>query len=577
MRVTNGAELVVDTLEQLGVSHVFGLPGTQNVQLFDALRRSPLRTIVTSDEMAAAFAACGYARASGRVGVVTTIPGPGFTYALTALAEAHADSAPLLLLTLRQPDTGKHFQLQRIDQATIAAPLAKSVQFAEDIATLGTTIEQACADCLRGEPGPVLLEIAAHLMTASAQRHVANAGSICDGHVSALADAAFNEPLFEEIAVRLDAAARPLLFAGQGAQGAQAAIRKYCAARSFPVLTTCSGRGVINENHALALPRDFSFGLGRVVPEVIAEADLILVLGCKFAANGAAGFTLRLPEDRLIKVDSSSVVLNGNYPARWQLVATCEEFMARLLRRPSTSLTASSWGETHITELQRRLAEEREQAVPHEPVQVGVGPVRQFLRVMSKSLPDDSIITTDSGFNQALTRHYITVRRARGVIAPTDFQSMGFGLPAALGAALAAPATTIVACIGDGGLMQTATEMLTARREDIALTIVVFNDGMFGYIQRQQIDKFGVTSGIKLGNVDLAALTAAFDCEYFDAAEAMSDIARIAALPGVKLIDLKLHDPASVARQAVQGRLRESTHRALGPRIIPWLKRLLKR
>ena len=121
----NGANLICESLRELGVSHVFGLPGTQNVLLYEALRTRGMRSIVASDEGAAAFMAAGYARASGRVGVLTTIPGPGFVYALAGIVEAQHDSVPLLWLTLRQADNGRAFQLQQIDQAAMAKPVVK--------------------------------------------------------------------------------------------------------------------------------------------------------------------------------------------------------------------------------------------------------------------------------------------------------------------------------------------------------------------------------------------------------------------------------------------------------------------
>jgi len=121
----NGAKLICASLEERGVSHVFGLPGTQNVMLYEALRTSGLRSISASDEGAAAFMATGYAKASGHVGVLTTIPGPGFVYALAGIVEAQHDSIPLLWVTLRQADNTRAFQLQRIDQAAMAQPVVK--------------------------------------------------------------------------------------------------------------------------------------------------------------------------------------------------------------------------------------------------------------------------------------------------------------------------------------------------------------------------------------------------------------------------------------------------------------------
>ena len=160
----NGANLICESLRELGVSHVFGLPGTQNVLLYDALRIRGMRSIVASDEGAAAFMAAGYARASGRVGVLTTIPGPGFVYALAGIVEAQHDSVPLLWLTLRQADNGRAFQLQQIDQAAMAKPVVKRCMLVDRTDELAQALREAYAEAAAGEPGPVLLEIASAVL-----------------------------------------------------------------------------------------------------------------------------------------------------------------------------------------------------------------------------------------------------------------------------------------------------------------------------------------------------------------------------------------------------------------------------
>jgi acetolactate synthase-1/2/3 large subunit len=157
------------------------------------------------------------------------------------------------------------------------------------------------------------------------------------------------------------------------------------------------------------------------------------------------------------------------------------------------------------------------------------------------------------------------------MIAPTDFQSMGFGLPAAIGAKCAAPVAEVVACIGDGGLLQTATELQTAVRESLDLTVVVFNDGRFGYIERQQVAEFGAASGVDLGSVDYPALAEAFGCTYFDASAPEFSFAPVLGTAGVKLVDLPLGDPPSVRLLRARSRARATARRAIGP---VWIRRL---
>ncbi len=165
----SAAEIICDTLEQFGATCVFGMPGTQNVQMFEALRGSKLRTIVTTNESAAAFAANGYYRACGKVGVVTTIPGPGFTFALSGLAEALLDSVPLLHIVSSSGDgSDRPFQHQHLDLAGIARPLVKEVLLVSDISRLAETVARGYKLAESGEPGPVLLVFDKKLFGATA-------------------------------------------------------------------------------------------------------------------------------------------------------------------------------------------------------------------------------------------------------------------------------------------------------------------------------------------------------------------------------------------------------------------------
>jgi acetolactate synthase-1/2/3 large subunit len=239
----NGADLVCSVLRRLDVQCVFGLPGTQNVRLYEAMRAAGLRRVVSADEGSAAFMAAGYARASGRVGVLTTIPGPGFVYALPGIVEARHDSVPLLWITLRQADLGRAFQLQRIDQAQMAAPAVKRCFHIGSGDALVTTLAAAHELARAGEPGPVLVEIDAALLDTN-------------GADSTLAPSRPAMPKTEALAARLAESRHPVLYVGQGAQDGSEAVRALARRLSAPVLCTSSGRGVLPDTGAssIAMP-----------------------------------------------------------------------------------------------------------------------------------------------------------------------------------------------------------------------------------------------------------------------------------------------------------------------------------
>ena len=563
----NGAERICATLDALGVRTVFGLPGTQNVVLYDALRRSSLRSVVASDEGAAAFMATGYSRAAGGVGVLTTIPGPGFVYALAGVAEARHDSVPLLWLTLRQPADGQAFPLQRIDQVAMATPIVKRCMLVEAPDQLADNLVAGYWEALSGEPGPVLVQIAAHLLVQSAPAAPDKVASVAQGWVAP-----------QQLVERLHSARRPVLFVGQGAQGAATEVRQLAARWRAPVLFTSSGRGVIPDADALAFVQDFSFGIGSALPELIDRSDLILALGCKFTHNGSAAGRLRLPQEKLVRIDASADVLAANYPAGIALCARIEEVVPAIVHAVAET---SQWSDEELADMRARFALEREVSLEHEPTvatAAGELSVARLFAAMSRAFGRDVIYTADAGMHQALTRRYADVVSPRGSLCPADFQSMGFGLPGAIGAALARPGSTVVACVGDGALALSLGELLTAVREGVDLIVVVFNDGAYGLIRRQQLLTFGHAAGTELHRPDYSALAAAVGCSYFplDSTpdEVMQSVARTA---GVRLVEVILSGPPSLGRLAAGAVLREKLVRSIPDGALQVLRRALGR
>ena len=558
----NGANLICESLRELGVSHVFGLPGTQNVLLYEALRTRGMRSIVASDEGAAAFMAAGYARASGRVGVLTTIPGPGFVYALAGIVEAQHDSVPLLWLTLRQADNGRAFQLQQIDQAAMAKPVVKRCMLVDRTDELAQALREAHAEAAAGEPGPVLLEISSAVLEAECVR--------AKSPTPAVADTVDIRPL----AALLAQSARPLIYAGQGAQGAAEEVRRLAGRLRAPVLFTSSGRGVLPDTDPLAFVQDFSTGLGSVVPELIERADTVIALGCKFTHNGSGGGRLQLPENKLVRIDSSAAVLSANYPARLAVQSRVEDALAQLA---GVELPRSQWAEHDLIEWRARLNRENSLPISHEPVlgDTETGSVRAFFQALAAAAGARAIYAADAGLHQALTRRYAVAMLPRGLLCPSDFQSMGFGLPAAIGAALARPEASVIACVGDGGLALSAGELLTAVREGIDLAIVVFSDGQLNLIRRQQVTRFGYESGVRLRNPDYSALAKAVGCSYFPVVGDLTSLAqKVIGTPGVRLVELRLADTPSFHVQQIRSAVRERVRPLAPPGFWQVLKRL---
>jgi acetolactate synthase I/II/III large subunit len=496
-----GADALCDALTDLHVEHVFGVPGTQSIALWDALRRSGApKPVVAVSELGAAFMANGYARASGRLSVVVTIPGPGFAYALPGIAEARLDSVPLVQIAgapAVRPDGG--YALQAIAQADIAAPLVKRVVAVDSSDAVVEGIRQAAATAVAGEPGPVLFQITESALSGPVSRRVGSSPS-------ADAPAA---PNVEGVATRLQSARRPLLICGQGAAGCSGLVRQFVQAVRMPVLTTTSGRGVVSEDDPFCLPFDSPGASTAVANRLVAEADVILALGVKFSHNGSLGFALRLPSDRLIRVDASSEVLARGYPADVAVEADAGAFLEAL----SAELRGgggSTWAAEELETWRNRLAAAARST--SEPLLAGLDPGEVF-GALSRSLPPGSVVTTDSGLHQYLARRHLIVRSPRSLVVPTDFQSMGFGIPAAFGAAIATDRPA-VAVIGDGGFAIGGLELAKVVAAGVPLVVVVLVDRSFGLIRVQQLRRTGHESGVELPPIDLERVAAAVGARH---------------------------------------------------------------
>lgn len=531
-------------LEALGIRTVFALPGTQNVALFDALRRSSLRTVVPASELAGGFMANGFARATGELGVLLTIPGPGFAYALPALAEARLDSTPLLHLTGTPAERpGSAFQLQAIDQAAMAAPVVGETLRVDSVEEVRPAIRHAATVALGGEPGPVLVELAPEAISRVAP----------EAPPAAQLPAPRSDPaLTAAVASELGRAKRVLLLAGQGTLGDPAALRALAERLPAPVVTTTSARGVLPEDHPLSLPFD---PVGDGIDELnalIGRCDLVLALGCKLTHNGAAGFKLRLRPEQLVHVDASPEVPGRNYPARLSAAGDVPALLPALGADDSPE-HSSGWAAEEIDRARQAIHRLRRGSGP-EPTLPDLIPdsLGGFFAALRSCLPRNACLVTDSGLHQYLVRRHFDVLTPRGLIVPTDFQAMGFGLPAAVGAALAVPERHVVALIGDGGLAVSPSDLATAAREVARLTVIVLTDGQYGLIRLQQLAGVGASFGVDLPPASLPDLASAFQVGYVRLDGPVDQaLATALELPGVTLVEVRADDdgPARAARR----------------------------
>ncbi|WP_270887390.1 thiamine pyrophosphate-binding protein [Pedococcus sp. 5OH_020] len=498
-RVTGGAA-VVDSLEAHGVRHVFGIPGTHSLELYRSLPGSGIRHIVTRHEQGAGYAADSYARVSGRPGVVFTTSGPGITNAVTALATAYADSVPVLAVSPGVPrgmvgaDVGWLHEVKN-QQAALDAVTARSirVESADDI-------PDALADVFHGfasrRPRPVHLEVPVDVLEGpwcaspcpvrEPTRPAAHPPSAGEPHVAAVVDA-------------LVASSRPALWLGGGARGAAASVAAL-ADLGIPVVTTVAGKGILDETHGSSLGAAARLaGAHRLVN----DADLLIVVGSEVGDSDTWGGTLapgRAGERTVVRIDLDPAQLAKNLVADLTVQGDAAEVLAEVARAAGTA-RPDGWDRDRGKQARVTLdAEAAELGAPWEPIQ----------RVLSEALPPETVVAGDSSQVTYLGTVHTWPMGPRGrLVYPTGYATLGYGLPAAIGAKVAQPERPVVALFGDGAAMFSIQELMTAVEQRLPIPVVVVDNGGYAEIREQMVDRDITPQAVDLVGPDFPALARA--------------------------------------------------------------------
>jgi acetolactate synthase-1/2/3 large subunit len=509
MRRTGG-EIVVRALEDEDVAFCFGIPGTHNIELYDALATSPtVKTVLVTDEQSASFMADGVWRASGRLACANLVPGAGLTHALSGIAEAYLDSVAMLVLAcgIRQ-DFPMAFQLHDVDQAAIARPVTKAVYRVETGAELYATIRAACRTARTPPAGPVMVEVPANLYLFRHEfeldRERARAAPPAPSAASPRA-AAGEQPGTDGVArsaALLNGASRPFLYVGLGAAAAGASLIELAERLEAPVATTFQGKGVFPESHPLSLWPGYGEAAPPFARAVARDADVTLAVGCRFAevATGSYGAP---PPGRLIHVDVATGVSGRNYPAEVSVTADAGAFVRALL--PALDPRAPD------AALRERIRSGREAVRRKLETPTGKGGVTpaRLLRVLQEQFGAEAAFTADSGNGTFLAMECLRLERPGRFLAPVDYSCMGYAVPAAIGAALARPDSPTVALAGDGALLMTGLELLTAAAHEIPIAVFVLRDRELAQIAQFQKTAMNRKAASRLPDFDVAGLCAA--------------------------------------------------------------------
>jgi acetolactate synthase-1/2/3 large subunit len=484
-----GADVLVESLCQFGVRHLFGMPGSHSTTIYDAIEQvGSIGTTLVRNEQAAAFAADGYARVTGRPGIVCTTAGPGATNALTGVAECWADTIPILLIagqvnaaTLDRECGNYHeIDLERIFQP--ATKWCGTVRRVEDVAD---HVARAFQAMTTGRPRPAAIFLPQDLMKAA-----------CPGPVTPVelpAPAAPDVPkdALERAAALLAGAKRPIIIAGGGAlwSGAAAAIEKLAARLGAPVVTTLNAKGLLDERHPHSLGHARSARGRCVVP----HADVMLAVGCRFTEVMTDWRRMTIPAD-LIQIDLEPSQIGMNFPVRIGIVADARAAVEAIMKAIPTGPPSDSWG---------TLWEQARSARPAHP--------EWLIDTLRAALPGDVPVFTDACEMGYRMHADWTSHGPRLFFYPSNYITLGWAFPAALGAAVALGGRPVVSLSGDGGFLMTAQELATAARYSLPLIALVHNDSTYGAIKNiQDRNHGGRYRDVELDNPDFLALAQAY-------------------------------------------------------------------
>ncbi|MBI5525620.1 MAG: thiamine pyrophosphate-binding protein [Deltaproteobacteria bacterium] len=501
---TRGSEIIVRALEEEGVKFTFGIPGTHNIELYDALERSEQITpVLVTDEQSASFMADGVSRTSDTVGVVNVVPGAGVTHCLSGVAEALMDTVPLVVLaTGIRTDTGKSYQLHDIDQLAVLKPVCKAVFKPAAPADLYPMLRRAFAIAREGSPGPVAIEIPMNLLALTHDFPEPQTGAAAPQRPGP------DPGLLREVAAILRTAHGVAVYAGNGARTAGLLLVELSERLQAPVTTTIQGKGVFPESHPLWLWNGFGASAPGFVRDIMDRCDCLLAIGCRFGEVATASYGLKPPEN-LIHVDINKDVFNRNCRARLCIAADAKEFIAKLLQEIAPAPDNAS--------LKARIALGHQEVVERwrkeRPAEGKVSP-HAFFEAIGRHAAPDAVIATDSGNGTFLAMEHLRLDPEASFIAPVDFSCMGFAVPAAIGAKMANPGRDAIALPGDGALLMTGLELLTAATYKAAPAVFVLRDGELGQIAKFQRTAFNDAPCSILPDYSVEAFAAATGCRY---------------------------------------------------------------
>ncbi len=474
-----GCEIVVDALEQEGVEVVFGFPGGQIIDVFDQLNRSDkFEFILSRHEQGATHMADGYARATGKVGVVIVTSGPGATNTVTGLATAMMDSIPLVAITgqVSTPLIGND-AFQEADIVGITRSITKHNYLVQTVEELPQLLKNAFHIARTGRPGPVLVDIPKDVQKGTLHDYVYPSEPDVPGlRVQVQADSAKIRQAWEMIRT----SRKPLIYAGGGVIHANASdeLFQFATKAHIPVTTTLMGLGGFPENHALAL---HMLGMHGTVyaNKAVQDCDCLIAIGSRFEDRVTGKINEFAPHAKIIHMDIDPSSISKNVPVDLDLVGDIKNILQAML--PMVSACDTDAWLRQVTDWKKKNPLRYETPSDEESI------MPQYLIETVCRLADrDAIVVTEVGQHQMWTAQYFEFTRPRSFLSSGGLGTMGFGLPAAIGAQRGFPKRQVIDIAGDGSIQMNIQELATAAYKNLPVKTIVVNNGWLGMVRQWQ-------------------------------------------------------------------------------------------
>ncbi|RUT66812.1 acetolactate synthase, large subunit, biosynthetic type [Morganella morganii] len=468
-----GAELIIRMLEQHGITSVSGIPGGAALPLYDALGKSRIRHILARHEQGAGFIAQGIARTTGKAAVCISSSGPGATNLMTAIADAKLDSVPLVCITAQvsSPMIGTD-AFQEVDTYGMSIPITKHNYLVRNVQDLPGIIADAFRIAESGRPGPVWVDVPKDVQAAIIE--IDELPPIMPKDSLPLFDA----EKVSEAAAMINQAKRPILYIGGGivASQSQQLVQSFAERAGLPTTMTLMGLGTIPQQHPLYLGMLGMHG-ARYTNMILQESDLLIVVGARFDDRAIGKAEQFCPDAKIIHVDIDRAEISKIKQPDIAINADAGQVLAMLL--PQIEVNSRKTWNDHIAQIKQEF--------PLEQINKA-DPLSHFglIAAVADAVDNDAIITTDVGQHQMWVAQAYPLCRPRQWLTSGGLGTMGFGLPAAIGAALAEPSRKIICFTGDGSIMMNIQEMATAAEHDLDIKIILMNNQALGMVHQQQ-------------------------------------------------------------------------------------------